>query len=316
MSFNAHRLEQTLSPLSMSPLKALLIAVRPPTLLVGLGPVLIGLSLGIAKWHELAVTPARGIWSGIAAVFLVLLLQAAANLVNDAKDAAKGVDNEKRLGPLRVVQSGLLSMELVRMSYRLCFSLAALIVFALYWSQQDLLIPAVAAGCALAAYAYTAGPFPLAYFALGELVACIFFGPVAVMGTFYLLTGQLLWETAAWGLGSGFIAAAIMAINNFRDRASDQLAGKRTIANLLGGESGRNLPLLLVLCSLGVLLNYGIQHNKIIIAVPWTLLGLMFIRRRIIPRLVGEGPLLNQALKFTALFNFFYALLFASLVLL
>lgn len=297
-------------------LRSLMMAIRPPTLLAGLGPVLIGISLGIQERTALSLSTGSILGPSLAALLLVVFLQAAANLVNDAKDAEKGIDKGERLGPIRVVQSGILTIAQVRLAYRTLFALSGLLVAGLYAWHPDWIIPAVALSCGLAAYLYTAGPYPLAYYAMGEVLACWFFGPIAVMGTVYLLTGQVIWQTAFWGLGSGLIAAAIMAVNNLRDRKGDREAGKHTLATLFGEETARKLPLLLVMMSATLLAYYGFEHQKIIIGVPWTLLALMFIRRRITPRLMGEGPLLNEALKFTALFNLFYALLFASMVLL
>lgn len=298
-------------PIPASSWRSLVHAIRPPTLLAGLGPVLIGISLGLhAKPQGPVVLPALG------ALLLVMLLQAAANLVNDAKDHEKGIDQGERLGPVRVVQSGLLTLDQVKRAYRTLFALAACVVVALFAAHPAPVIPAVALACGLAAYLYTAGPFPLAYYALGEALACVFFGPIAVMGTAYLLTGSIDWDSAFWGLGSGLIAAAIMAINNLRDRKGDKAAGKHTLATLSGEERARRYPLLFVMGSAVLLAFYGLEHNKIVISIPFCLLALMFIRRRITPRLVGEGPMLNEALKFTALFNLFYALLFSSMVLL
>jgi 1,4-dihydroxy-2-naphthoate octaprenyltransferase len=296
--------------------RALVQAIRPPTLLAGLGPVLIGICFGIQQRTQLSITDGAVLLPALAAIMLAVLLQAAANLVNDAKDAEKGVDKGERLGPIRVVQSGLLSVQQVRLTYRILFALAALLVVGLFAMNPAPVIPLVALACGLAAYLYTAGPFPLAYYALGEVLACIFFGPIAVMGTTYLLTGRIIWEMAFWGLGSGLIAAAIMAINNFRDRVGDRAAGKHTLATLTSEHTGRKLPILLMMGSAMILALYGFEHSKVVIAAPWALLALSFIRRRITPRLQGEGPLLNEALKLTAFFNLFYAMLFASLVLL
>jgi 1,4-dihydroxy-2-naphthoate octaprenyltransferase len=296
--------------------RAFVQAIRPPTLLAGLGPVFIGISLGLHQREIWKISEGPVVLPAVVAIVLVVLLQASANLVNDAKDAEKGVDHGERLGPIRVVQSGLLSIQQVRLAYRILFALAALLVLGLFLMNPAPVIPLVALVCGLAAYLYTAGPFPLAYYALGEVLACIFFGPIAVMGTTYLLTGRIIWDTAFWGLGSGLIAAAIMAINNLRDRVGDRAAGKHTLATLGSDDRARKLPLLFVMASAMLLAFYGFEHDKIIIGVPWTILALSFIRRRITPRLQGEGDLLNEALKITALFNLFYAMLFASLVLL
>lgn len=289
--------------------KIWLMAIRPPTLLAGLGPVVLGLSF-VLRDPGIGFSP----WAACAAFALALLLQAAANLVNDAKDAAKGVDAGERLGPIRVVQRGLLSREAVRAGYSFCFGFAALIAAWLFWQEQDWLMPAVAALCGLAAYAYTAGPFPLSYFALGEVVALIFFGPIAVMGSSYLHTHQLDGTVAFWGLGPGLIAAAIMAINNARDFRGDARAGKHTLATLLGEKAGRRLPLVFLLGSMLLYGLYAYQHQKVGLSLGLGGLLLLWILRGIGPLLQGPPAGLNQALKRTALFNFFYALSFAWLV--
>lgn len=295
--------------LSLPSWKVWLMAIRPPTLLAGIAPVVLGISLAATK-AETALSPL----SIAAALALALLLQAAANLVNDAKDAERGVDTLERLGPVRVVQRGLLTREAVRGAYYFCFGIAGLIAIWLFWQEKDWLIPGVAAACGLAAYAYTAGPFPLAYYALGEIVALIFFGPIAVMGSSYLQTHQIDTDIAFWGLGPGLIAAAIMAINNARDFKGDAFAGKHTLATLLGEKGGRRLPLVLLLLSVALCGFYAYQHHKLVSGLGLVALLLLAIVRGIAPLLGGPPAGLNQALKRTALFNFFYALSFAWLV--
>src|SRR5687768_13961193 len=124
--------------------RALVQAVRPPTLLAGLGPVFIGISLGVHQRELLQITEGPMIFPALAAILLVVFLQAAANLVNDAKDAEKGVDKGERLGPIRVVQSGLLTMQQVRLAYRILFALAAGLVLALFAMNPAPVIPLVA----------------------------------------------------------------------------------------------------------------------------------------------------------------------------
>ena len=291
--------------------KAVAMAIRPATLLTGLAPVLLGLTFGLKP----VLYGARSlrfthIVVSLFACLLVLLLQSAANLVNDAKDAEKGVDTSARLGPQRVVQSGILSKHMVRLAYSLCFALAGLIVVGMFYWTKDWLVIAVAALCALAAFAYTAGPFPLSYYALGEIVAFIFFGPVAVMGSAYLQTGVINWSVAFWGAGCGFISAAIMAINNFRDRQNDSKAGKHTLATILGHEFARRLPVALVSLSFVQLLLYCANHEVVGLGLIGCVAGYMYLSRRIIPLLNAKGPEINLALKHTALYNLFYSLYF------
>lgn len=291
--------------------QAVAMAIRPATLLTGLAPVLLGLTFGL----KLVLYGDRSlrfthILVSVFACLLVLLLQSAANLVNDAKDAEKGVDTAARRGPLRVVQSGILSKHFVRLAYSLCFALAGLIVVGMFYWTKDWLVIAVAALCGLAAFAYTAGPFPLSYFALGEIVAFLFFGPVAVMGSAYLQTGIISWGVAFWGAGCGFIAAALMAINNFRDRQNDSKAGKHTLATIFSHEFGRRLPVVLVSLSFVQLLLYCANHEVVGLGLIGCVAGYVYLSRRIIPFLNAKGPEINLALKHTAQYNLFYSLYF------
>lgn len=291
--------------------KAVAMAIRPPTLLTGLAPVILGLTFGLKPIlygaRSLRLTH---VVVSFFACLLVLLLQSAANLVNDAKDAEKGVDTAARLGPIRVVQSGILSKHFVRWAYTLCFAVAAVIVLGMFYWTKDWLVIVVAAACGLAAFVYTAGPYPLAYYALGEAVAFIFFGPIAVMGSAYLQTGVIDWGVAFWGAGCGLISAAIMAINNYRDRLQDNKARKHTLATLLGHDVSKRLPVVFVSLSLVILFLYCANHEVIGLGLIGCVGAYTYLTRRIIPALNSKGPAINLALKYTAHFNLFYALYF------
>ena len=205
----------------MNTWKAILIGVRPPTLLLGISPVLLGTALG---FREVLGSGQALSWLNdvmfLAAISVVLVLQSPANLVNDVKDAESGVDNEGRVGPLRVVQAGLLSAEKAKKAYQIMLLMGVVIgcILSVYGGPSMI---ALALVCALAAYAYTGGPKPLSHLGLGELVALLFFGPVAVLGTAYLQSLSWQWSDLIWSLGPGFLAAAVMAINNLRDRRGD-----------------------------------------------------------------------------------------------
>ncbi len=291
--------------------QAMLMAIRPPTLLAGLSPVLLGLTFGLKPLlYGNRHLHLANVLVCVFACLLVVLLQSAANLVNDAKDAETGVDTLARIGPTRVVQSGLLSKTFVRATYGLCFLFAAIIVLGLFSWTRDWLVIAVATACGLAAFAYTAGPFPLSYYALGEIVAFVFFGPIAVMGSAYLQTGVINWNVAFWGAGTGFIAAAIMAVNNFRDRVNDARAGKHTLATLLGHRVAKSLPVIFVSLSLVILFLYCANHEVIGLGILGCIAGSLYLRSKIMPPLDEKGPVINLALKHAAQFNLFYALYF------
>ncbi len=305
-----------MSTQELSPLKVWLMAIRPPTLLVGLSPVLVGLSLG---WYRLTMIEGTEVtwthWAAsMLAIFLVIFLQSAANLINDAKDAEAGVDAGPRLGPPRVVQMGLLSGRTVRRAYQACFVLATLLFIGLMWGRIDTLMIVTGSLCIAAAYLYTGGPYPLAYYGFGEALALIFFGPIAVMGTSYLLVPSLDWEAAAWGIGTGLLSASLMAINNYRDRLGDERAGKHTLAIFLGGEKGRLVPITLAISACLMIIFFAWMHTTVQIAgIIWILS--FYLQYRWIYPYIKRGPAeQNLALKRTAIFTFGYSILFALLV--
>lgn len=291
--------------------RAWMMAIRPPTLLTGLAPVIVGNALGLS----LLEGPVSAIHIGIvvATVFTVVLLQSAANLVNDVKDAERGIDHAERLGPTRVTQSGLLSATAVRRAYRGCF-LAAILLSGVIATRGGWPIVAIAVLCCVGAYAYTAGPFPLAYHGLGEAAALLFFGPVAVFGCVYLHTLSWPSQIWIWGLGPGLMAASLMAINNFRDRNTDRQAGKTTLAVLCGDQMGRWLPLACVYLSFTILALYALWHGRLWQGALALLVLILFTQKQLKPLLLLDGKALNQALKKTSVFNFIYAVCFAAVM--
>jgi 1,4-dihydroxy-2-naphthoate octaprenyltransferase len=175
---------------------------------------------------------------GAACLAVALLLQVAANLANDYFDARSGVDGADRLGPVRVTQSGLLAPRQVLAALLVCLA-AAMLVGIWVAAQVGWWLLGLGAVCLIGAVAYTAGRRSLSRTGLGEVAALVFFGPVACTGSFVVLHGST--TAAAWlaGLIPGLHAAAIMAVNNLRDRASDARAGKVTMAVRLGDRPTR-----------------------------------------------------------------------------
>ena len=167
-----------------------------------------------------------------------VFIQIGTNLVNDALDFRRGADTAERLGPLRVTQAGLLGYDAVLRGAYVCLSIAGIcgvpLVIRGGW-------PIVTIGIAsiLAAYAYTGGPYPLGYHGLGELFVLIFFGLVAVGGSFYVQTLSLSVKAIASGVGVGLLAVALLAINNLRDINSDRASNKRTLVVRFGETFGR-----------------------------------------------------------------------------
>ena len=281
-----------------SPLKAAFLATRPPTLLLGAGPIVLGGILAVDKLPE----GREFSWFWFVLTLLTgLLLQVGANLVNDVKDSEKGVDQiGRRLGPARVTMLGWLPVRTVRNMYLASFALALLFACAVAWQAgPGFLVLGIL--CCLVAYGYTAGPKPLAYIGLGEMMAFIFFGPVAVLGTMSVQTKSLNWDSFALASSTGFIAAAVMAINNVRDMQSDQAAGKLTLPLMLGQSVGSYLPHLFLLFAIFIPA-LAWPQSYFMQSLIYVGLALLFVQLLISGTLAPKNPQYNMALKRTSMF--------------
>ncbi|NNF28600.1 MAG: 1,4-dihydroxy-2-naphthoate polyprenyltransferase [Gemmatimonadetes bacterium] len=199
-----------------------LLAARPKTLPAAAAPVIAG--MGLAAHHQVfAAGPAA------AALVGALLIQVATNLANDYFDFVKGSDTEARVGPTRVTQAGLLSPEAVKRGMIVVLG-AALLNGAYLVAVGGWPILIVGLASLVCAVAYTGGPFPLAYHGLGDLFVFVFFGLVAVAGTYWVQALELVPGALLAGAGLGAFSTAILVVNNLRDRETDAAAGKRTLA--------------------------------------------------------------------------------------
>lgn len=212
----------------MHPVRVWAMACRPKTLFAAVSPVLLG--------SALAFSVGRGdLPAAVAALAGALLIQIGTNLANDYWDARKGADDERRLGPVRVTAAGLLSPRAVFVGMVVAFALAAVAGLWLLaragWPVAAIGIAGIACGIL-----YTAGPLPLAYVGLGDVFTFVFFGVVATAGTFFVQA--LGWSADALVLGimPGSYSVVLIALNNLRDRESDVLAGKRTLAVRFGAD--------------------------------------------------------------------------------
>ena len=213
-------------------IRAWLLASRPKTLAAAVAPVVIGTALVLRE--RLPVDWRLAACALLGAVFI----QIGTNFVNDALDFRKGADTSDRLGPLRVTQAGLLDAEAVLRGAYVCFAIAALFGIPLILhGGWPLLVIGVSS--IVAAYAYTGGPYPLAYHGLGELFVLVFFGLVAVGGTYFVLTLRYSAAAALAGIAAGSLAVVLLAINNLRDIENDRRAGKRTVAVRIGERGAR-----------------------------------------------------------------------------
>ena len=210
-----------------STLKACLLAARPKTLPAAIVPVWAGCVLAWKLTGNFDLLLALCTLGGSIAI------QIATNFFNDAIDARKGADTERRLGPLRVTASGMMYSKTV-MRLAMVFLGLAVACGAVLYQARGWPIIAIGIPSLFLAYGYTGGPFPLAYRGMGELFVILFFGLVAVTGTVFIQTGTWPHEALLLGLQIGLLSAILISINNLRDREEDATTGKRTLAVRFG----------------------------------------------------------------------------------
>ncbi|MSR20188.1 MAG: 1,4-dihydroxy-2-naphthoate polyprenyltransferase [Gemmatimonadetes bacterium] len=212
--------------MAIGSLRVWILAARPKTLTAAVAPVLVGTGLA-AHDGRLAALPA------VAALLGAILIQIATNLANDYYDFVRGGDTHDRIGPVRVTQAGLIAPEAVRRAMILVL-VAALIPGAYLVSVGGWPILAIGLASLACAVLYTGGPYPLAYHGLGDVFVFVFFGLIAVGGTYWVQA--LAWPAGAVlaGAGLGALSTALLVVNNLRDITTDAVAGKRTLAVRLG----------------------------------------------------------------------------------
>jgi 1,4-dihydroxy-2-naphthoate polyprenyltransferase len=273
---------------------------RPRTLPAALAPVLVGTGAAAAlDGFDLA--------AAVLALVVALALQVAVNYANDYSDGRRGTDAD-RVGPMRLVGSGAATASQVLVAAVLSFAVAAVAGLALAALSSWWLV-AVGAVCIVAAWTYTGGPIPYGYRALGEVFVFVFFGLVAVVGTTYVQTGTLPGLAFAVAVPIGLLIVAILVVNNLRDIEGDAVAGKRTLAVLLGDRATRATFVGLIVVAFVVIAAVGITR-------PWVLLGLLSVPLSVPPvRTVlsgGRGPRLIAALQGTGLLTLATGILLAA----
>ncbi|CAN5175821.1 1,4-dihydroxy-2-naphthoate polyprenyltransferase [soil metagenome] len=230
---------------------------RPRMLLAALAPVLVGTAA--AAYDSGAVW-----WKAALALVVSLALQVGVNYANDYSDGVRGTD-DGRVGPVRLVGSGAAAQGAVKRAAFGCFGIGALAGLALAATSGWWLL-AIGALAIAAAWAYTGGDAPYGYRALGEVSVFVFFGLVAVLGTTYVQLGTVNTAAVLGGIGVGALACAILVANNLRDIPTDVVAGKRTLAVVLGDARSRGLFVGLHVVALVCLV-------VLAVVTPWTMLG-------------------------------------------
>jgi 1,4-dihydroxy-2-naphthoate octaprenyltransferase len=223
----------------MSQLKYWVLASRPKTLVAALVPVY------LASLLSFLLTDYVNIQFTLLAALCTVLVQISTNFFNDAIDFKKGTDTEDRLGPTRMVQAGHLSARSVLWAGVLLCVVAFFLSLPIVKSF-GVIVLVIGAASFLFSYGYTGGPYPLAYNALGELFVYLFFGVIAVMGTFYIQKGLVAGEAFVLGSQVGFYACVLISINNLRDRRQDLVAQKKTLVVLLGELRSKQLVYMLI----------------------------------------------------------------------
>ncbi|NAS23246.1 1,4-dihydroxy-2-naphthoate polyprenyltransferase [Herbidospora sp. NEAU-GS84] len=272
---------------------------RPRTLPAAVVPVAAGTGVAIGEGGFVW-------WAALAALFVALVLQIGVNYANDYSDGVKGTD-DGRVGPMRLVGSKAATPKAVLTAALGCFTAAAVVGLALVVATSAWWMLAFGALSILAAWFYTGGSRPYGYRALGELSVFFFFGLVAVIGTAYVQVG---WSwTSVWvAVPVGLLAMALLVVNNLRDRQTDEPAGKRTLAVVLGDRRTRFLYAACLLVPFACLVPLVFSH-------PFAALGLLALPLAVRPvREVMnglQGRALIATLQQTGRLQIVFGLLFA-----
>ena len=269
---------------------------RPRTLPAAIAPVVIASALAGSdfNWFRALLALKVGVW-----------LQIGVNFANDYSDGVKGTD-ESRIGPIRLVASGLASAKAVKNAAFLSFFIASIAGLWLSLLTSPILI-LVGVLAIAAAWGYTGGKNPYGYNGFGEVSVFTFFGLVATIGTYYVQTEEITLLSFIVAIPMGALACAILAVNNIRDRAQDELAGKRTLAVRLGDVTARRVYVsLLVIAHLAAIATLIPTALLTLLAVPMS----YSISKSVLSGISGKDliPTLGRTGKLQLVFAILFAL--------
>ncbi|EKO3985131.1 1,4-dihydroxy-2-naphthoate polyprenyltransferase [Vibrio fluvialis] len=263
-------------------------AARPKTLPLALVSIFTGSALAFSSGHfSLPIA--------LLALLTATLLQILSNLANDYGDAVKGTDNEKRLGPMRAIQSGEVSLADMKRAIVINIALTiiaglALVFYALDSLESILVFIGLGVLAMMAAIAYTVGNKPYGYVGLGDLSVFLFFGLLGVSGTYFLHTGHIEWSLFLPSLGCGLMAVAVLNVNNMRDIENDAECGKRTVPVRLGQQRAKTYHFLLLTGAVLAFASYLLMQGKPLwISLPF-LLSLIMVTKHGRAVWVSEKP--------------------------
>ncbi|HYZ81010.1 MAG TPA: 1,4-dihydroxy-2-naphthoate polyprenyltransferase [Solirubrobacteraceae bacterium] len=285
-------------------LRIWVMAARPRTLPAAVAPVLVGTAFA---GFERVFHPLRF----VAALLGALFIQVGTNLSNDYSDARRGADAEDRLGPVRVTAGGLVPPRQVLIATYVSFGLAvAFGIYLIVVAGWVLLV--IGAASILAGVAYTGGPKPYGYEGLGEVFVFLFFGIVAVTGSYYVQTTHLTWEAFALAVPVGLLASGILVVNNIRDIDSDRRAGKRTLAVKLGRRRTRAMFAVIVyLAFLFTPVTWVFGPTTAWLLLPWLTLPLAVSLVATLHNRT-DGPSLNAALAQSGMLQLAFCMLLSA----
>ena len=285
-------------------LKNWTLAIRPKTLPASIAPVFIATAMAFGD----------GIYhfpTAFMCLFGALAIQIGTNLANDYYDFEKGADTQERIGPVRVTQAGLIPPSSVKLAFIVSFSLSAIACLGLVmragWPMAVLGVFAVLSGIF-----YTAGPRPLGYMGWGDLLAFVFFGPIAVAVTYYVQSFEMNAAVFMAGFAPGLFSVAILTVNNLRDMEGDQRAGKKTLAVRFGRSFALSeyLFCLLTAALIPVFIYMLIQDHLAILTSVLTALAAVATIKTVLTK--TDGPSLNAALAATGKLLLIYSILFSA----
>lgn len=278
-------------------------AARPRTLPAAISPVIVGIALAMADGKF-------AFWPALAALVDALLIQIGTNLANDYFDYVHGFDTPDRKGPPRAAASGLIPLASLRAGIAVVFGLTALIGLYLV-IRGGWPVLAIGAASILAALAYSGGPLPFGPRGLGDLFVFIFFGLVAVGGTYYVQALDFYPAVLLAAVPMGALITAILVVNNYRDIETDARVGKRTLAVILGHAGTRRefIDLLVLAYAVPPVL-WGLGHTSAGTFLSWLTIPKAVQLTRILYA-TTDGPVLNQALAGTAQLTLWFSILFS-----
>ena len=284
-------------------MKNWLLAARLKTLPASISPVILGSALAFhdGSFHAFIC---------VITLLAAILIQIGANFANDVFDFEKGTDREDRLGPTRATQGGLISPEKMKKGMWLTFTLAICAGFYLAciggWPIVWIGLASIAAGIA-----YTGGPYPLGYHGWGDVLVFIFFGLIAVSGTYYLQTGIVNELSLYMGAIMGMLSTAILVVNNLRDADTDKLSGKNTLTVRFGKKFSKMQYSILILIPflLPLYIWWNVENELSLLITIFALPISLHLINQIFSQ---TGSDLNLVLARTARFLFIFTLLLSA----